>query len=204
MLLQKVAYPYNEYSIIYAYLIDKGKISFGDSLKISQKFKNLMFYNFSPRKLNNYWKNKIATDFGFSYPNKEKDPRNYNQYSLFYNNIRITVRVARALSESKKYFRLLQYNSKKSFWLNFAQLKPASTDIFIFIGIWIDKTKVWVMDKDDVQNSRFYVHQHRGSINYQIPITNLNIDKFEQFSVPYGKIKDAVVNKGGAIKVTIR
>ena len=83
-----------------------------------------------------------------------------------------------------------------SFWMNYQQLKLDICDVFVFVGVWVDRIVYWVMSNDDVRSSPYLSPQHRGGIEYQIGIRDSNIDEFESYRVEAPDIASAVIAKG--------
>jgi hypothetical protein len=47
--------------------------------------------------------------------------------------------------------------------MNFQQLKLDVCDVFVFIGVWVDTIRYWVLSNDDVKSSPYLSHQ--GSVS---------------------------------------
>ena len=63
--------------------------------------------------------------------------------------------------------------------MNFQQLKLDIADVFVFIGVWINKILYWVLTNKEVKKHSIISHQHRGGIDYQIGITDKNVKNFK-------------------------
>ena len=79
--------------------------------------------------------------------------------------------------------------------MNFQQLKLDIADIFVFIGVWVDKMSYWVLTNKEVKQHPIRSHQHRGGIEYQIGITDKNIDKFKKFLVKPNRLANVIKSK---------
>lgn len=79
--------------------------------------------------------------------------------------------------------------------MNFQQLKLDIVDVFVFIGVWIDKIYYWVLTDKEVKNHPLRSHQHRGGIEFQIGVTDRNINEFKKFAVGSDKLVDAIKSK---------
>lgn len=56
------------------------------------------------------------------------------------------------------------YTYKEPFDMNFQQIKPNCCDIFVWIAVWRDKIRYWVLTNEEVKNNKYYSHgQHRGN-----------------------------------------
>ena len=63
------------------------------------------------------------------------------------------------------YIKALGAESTKDFDMNFQQVKPACCDVFIWVGVWRDKIRYWVLASKEVANDRYYAPgQHRGNV----------------------------------------
>lgn len=80
--------------------------------------------------------------------------------------------------------------------MNFQQLKLDMCDVFVFVGVWVDKIVYRVLSNDQVKNSRFLSHQHRGGVEYQIGVKDNNIDEFDKYRVPPTEVADTIVKMG--------
>ncbi|MCH7770877.1 MAG: hypothetical protein IIA49_07660 [Bacteroidetes bacterium] len=68
-------------------------------------------------------------------------------------------------------------------------------DVFIFIGVWVDEIKYWIMINDEIKNSPHISHQHRGGIEYQIGITHKNISDFDKYLVLPDELGETILAK---------
>lgn len=76
--------------------------------------------------------------------------------------------------------------------MNFQQLKPDSADVFIFIGVWVDKILYWILSRKEVKHHPSISRQHRGGIEFQIGITDKNMANFKKFLVPPKRLIEVV------------
>uniref|UniRef100_A0A7C4X9B9 Uncharacterized protein n=1 Tax=candidate division WOR-3 bacterium TaxID=2052148 RepID=A0A7C4X9B9_UNCW3 len=90
----------------------------------------------------------------------------------------------------------LRYSSDEPFWMNYQQIKVDMADVFIFIGVWVDKIVYWVMSQKEVRKNKYYSPQHRGGIEYQIGITHKNISEFDIYRVEPQYLGEMVLKKG--------
>ena len=79
--------------------------------------------------------------------------------------------------------------------MNFQQIKPAHCDVFVWIAVWRDVIKYWVLSSDEVKQNKYYSKgQHRGNVGEgQLHLKDDNIHEFERFEVKPDKLKEAVV-----------
>ncbi len=90
----------------------------------------------------------------------------------------------------------LKYDSKEPFWMNFQQIKTDMCDVFIFIGVWVDKIIYWVLSREEVKNNKYLSPQHRGGIEYQIGIRQDNICDFDAYKTEPSELGETVLKKG--------
>jgi hypothetical protein len=78
--------------------------------------------------------------------------------------------------------------------MNFQQLKPYCCDVFLWIAVWRDKIRYWVMSATEVEENRHYSSiQHRGSEGEgQLHINQDNISVFEMYQVSSQEIEAAI------------
>lgn len=69
--------------------------------------------------------------------------------------------------------------------MNFQQMKPSCCDVFVWIAVWTDKIRYWVLSNKEVASNKYYSSgQHRGNTGEgQLWITEKNIDEFSQYEV---------------------
>lgn len=198
-------YPFNEYEYILMFLLDKQVISFDDYERLRKKYvsanKYLELYSLAPRVFGEIWAHQhiLDLDSRFKKPTKKLDPNYNGEYDLWIQGIKVEVKSARAINTKKRgniLDKALHYGSSEPFWMNFQQIKLDVADVFIFIGVWIDKICYWVLSNEEVKNNEYLSHQHRGGIEFQIGITNKNITDFDSYKVKANELADKVINKG--------
>lgn len=225
---KKSVYPFNKMiNILVPYAISKNLLSFNDYLMIVEAYslenQNMPIFEFSaPRSFGEtFGQEHIKEKFpqildpknNKNY--KEIDPDFVSQYDLYMpitikkNNhtVRIESKASRAINknESKGSFsdRGLFFNDTEKYDMNFQQLKPGCCDVFIFIGVWLDKIKYWVLSADEVQNHDNFSNQHRGSekredgvvVEGQLHIKPGNIHKFDPFLVESKDLESTILKK---------
>ncbi len=89
----------------------------------------------------------------------------------------------------------LSFKSNEPFWMNFQQIKLNIADIFVFIGVWVDTILYWVLTNKEVKKHPMLSHQHRGGIEYQIGITEKNINEFKKFLVAPNQLVDNIKSR---------
>lgn len=69
--------------------------------------------------------------------------------------------------------------------MNFQQIKPSCCDVFVWVAVWRDVIKYWVLASNEVASNRHYSKgQHRGNVGEgQLHLTGDNIQQFAQYEV---------------------
>ncbi len=197
-------FPFNEYEYILMYLLDKKVITFQQYENLRKDYvsanRYLELYGLAPRIFGEMWhEHIIELDRRFRKANKDLDPNYNGEYDLWIEGIRVEVKASRAINTKKRgnlVEKALRYGSNKPFWMNFQQIKVEMADVFIFIGVWLDKIVYWVLSSEEIKTNPYYSPQHRGGIEYQIGITEKNLHEFDKFVVQPKEIGDKVIEKG--------
>lgn len=187
-------YPFNEYEFLISSLMGYGKISLDDYYELRDDYiaRNLYMYVFeisAPRGFGEAWAQGHLKEIvpELVKPTKKSDPSYSGQYDFYLDGrIRIEVKASRAVdfdSREALYVKALSSNSKKRFDMNFQQVKPACCDVFIWIGVWRDVIRYWVLSSKEVSGNRYYsVGQHRGNVGEgQIHLKDDNINEFRLY-----------------------
>ena len=168
-------FPFNEYEYIISHLLAGDKLTLDEYHELRDSYieRNLYLYVFeisSPRRLGDTWaygQLKLLVP-EVKKPNKTLDPQYANQqYDLWLdwidskNNshgIRIEMKIARALDDDKPdepfYVKALVSDSNRPFDMIFEQIKPRFTDVFVWMGVWRDIIRYWVLSSDEVQKEQ--------------------------------------------------
>lgn len=212
-------YPFNEYEYIISVLLGMDKISVEDYYEIRDEYiaRNMYLYIFeisSPRGFGESWAQGHLKGLipDLVKPTKRIDKRYSGQYDFIlpYGDkiIHLEVKASRAVDsdeETPLYVKALASNSKKNFWMNFQQAKPACCDVFMLMAVWRDVIKYWVLSTKEFQENKYYSKgQHRGNIGEgQLHFKQDNIREFDQYLCKSDKLKECVIkafNRLGAPK----
>ncbi|MBI2035743.1 MAG: hypothetical protein HYT12_03625 [Candidatus Liptonbacteria bacterium] len=204
----KSIYPFNEYEYRLMYLLDKKVITFKEYEALRDAYVNanpyLNLYNISPRVFGEIWAQQhlIDVDSGFKKPSKQIDKKYSGDYDLYLENgskiIKIEVKASRAINTKIRgglETKALSFESDEPYWMNFQQLKLDIVDVFVFVGVWIDKIYYWVLSDKEVKKHPMRSHQHRGGIEFQIGITDKNFDEFKTFLVKPENLVEIIKRK---------
>lgn len=196
-------FPFSEYEFILMFLRDREVISFAAYEKLRDNYvsanRYLDLFSLAPRVFGQIWGEKHIMDLDprFRKPDKSFDPEYDGEYDLWIEGIKVEVKSSRAIHTKKRgsiVSKALRYGSDDPFWMNFQQLKLDACDVFIFTGVWVDRIAYWVMSNEDAKRNEYLSHQHRGGIEYQIGITNKNIQEFERFQIRPEQLGDTVLS----------
>jgi len=209
-------YPFSEYEYIISHLLAAGKLTLKEYYELRDSYidRNLYLYIFeisAPRGLGDKWAfghlMQLVPDF--KRPSKDLDPKYSGEYDFWLDwvdaakkshGIRIEIKTSRAVDFEKPdeplYIKALASDSKRPFDMNFQQIKPKCADVFLWIGVWRDNIRHWVLTSDEVRSNKYFSKgQHRGNVGEgQLHLTNENISGFKKCEVNSTDIKNAVVN----------
>lgn len=198
------AYPFNEFEYSLMFLLDKRSITFDVYENLRESYvsanKHLSLFELAPRVFGEIWGHEhlIDLDRRFSKASKSLDPSYDGQYDLWIEGVKVEVKAARAINTKKRsslVSKALRFGTREPFWMNYQQLKTQYCDVFIFIGVWVDQIRYWVMSSQEVERNENLSRQHRGGIEFQIGITNRTIEAFDKYLVDAKLIGDAVIRK---------
>lgn len=198
-------YPFNEYEYIISHLLAKDVLSLDQYLELRDNYiaRNMYLYIFeisAPRTFGEAWAQGHLKELvpELQKSTKKLDPNYSGQYDfLLDGKIRIEVKASRAVDasvEAPLYVKALSSDSNKPFWMNFQQIKPACCDVIVWIAVWRDVIRYWVLASHEVEtHSDYSKGQHRGNVGEgQLHMTRDNIDKFDSFQVQSNNLAVAI------------
>jgi hypothetical protein len=198
-------YPFNEYEFLISSLMGHDKISLDDYYELRDDYlaRNMYMYIFeisAPRSFGEAWAQGHLKELvpELAKPSKKADPSYSGEYDVFLDGkIRIEVKASRAVdaeSDEALYVKALSSDSERPFWMNFQQIKPACCDVFVWVAVWRDKIRYWVLSSHELQNHRDYSRgQHRGNTGEgQLHVRQDNINDFGPFEAPSNKLAEAI------------
>lgn len=133
-----------------------------------------------------------------SRPSKKLDATYSGEYDFFLDNaIRIEVKASRAVdatSDEPLVVKALSSDSERPFWMNFQQIKPACSDVFVWIAVWRDKIRYWVLSSYELETHPDYSQgQHRGNTGEgQLHLRQDNIHDFAGFEALPNRLAEAI------------
>lgn len=189
-------YPFNEYEFMISTLLGREKLSLDDYYILRDEYiaRNMYLYIFeisAPRGFGETWAQGHLKELvpELEKPTKKKDSNYSGQYDFYLDDeITIEVKASRAVDFDERaplYVKALASDSDRPFDMNFQQVKPDCCSVFIWVGVWRDKIRYWVLTSEEVRGSRYYSKgQHRGNVGEgQLHLRHDNIDEFRKYEV---------------------
>lgn len=198
------AYPFNYFEFNLMFLLDKKVIDFNYYEDLRKKYvddnKYIELFSLAPRIFGEIWAQEMLMDLDsrFLKPTKRLDPNYDGQYDLFIEGIKVEVKASRAINTKLRgslISKALSFKDDRPFWMNFQQLKVDMADVFVFIGVWVDQIRFWVLNQKEIKSSPYLSHQHRGGVEYQIGITRENLSEFDKYLVKSEDIGNKIFEK---------
>lgn len=198
-------YPFNEYEHMISVLLGAGVLTLDDYYILRDEYiaRNLYLYVFeisAPRGFGELWAQGHLKELvpDLVKPTKKLESEYKGQYDfLLDNNIRIEVKASRAVAfktNQPLYLKALSSDSQKRFDMNFQQIKPKCCDVFVWIGVWRDVMRYWVLASHEVENNRYYSKgQHRGNVGEgQLHLNKENIAEFAEYEARSDELLKAI------------
>ncbi len=195
-------YPFSEFEYAISHLLASGKFTIDEYAEIRQEYikRNLYLYVFeisAPRGFGEAWAQgqlKMLVP-KLEKPSKKSDENYSGQYDfILLPDIRIEVKASRAVefrSDEPLYVKALSSDSDKRFDMNFQQIKPGCCDVFVWLAVWRDEIKCWILSSFEVERNAYYSKgQHRGNVGEgQLHLNEKNISEFDQYLTPLDEIE---------------
>lgn len=198
-------YPFSDYEYIISHLLAADKLTIEEYYQLRNDYldRNLYLYLFeisAPRGFGEIWAQGHLKELApnLMRPSKKTDPDYSGQYDFFLPpNIKIEVKASRAVefkTDGPLYIKALSSDSQKQFDMNFQQVKPACCDVFVWLAVWRDVIRHWVIPSYEVEHNQNYsVGQHRGNVGEgQLHLNQDNLHDFEKYLVDSDKIEPAI------------
>lgn len=198
-------YPFNEYEFLISSLMGYGRIALDDYHELRDDYiaRNLYMYVFeisAPRGFGEAWAQGHLKEIvpELIKPTRKLDKTYSGQYDFILDEkIRIEVKASRAVdfdSREALYVKALSSDSKKRFDMNFQQVKPDCCDVFIWVGVWRDVIRYWILSSNEVANNKYYSPgQHRGNAGEgQIHLKDGNISEFSGYAAKPRELLDRI------------
>ena len=201
-------YPFSQVEMDLAALLATGTITFEQYLELKADYEKrnrfLFTYEMSgPRTFGETWAQQYLQAIvpELQKPSQALDPNYSGEYDLWCDDIRIEVKASRAVkrkSGGKLIEKALNTQSDDGFDMNFQQIKPACCEVFVWMGVWRDEIRYWVLSSSEVVSNKYYSQgQHRGNQGEgQLWIKDTNITDFDKYLVRQEDLLDAIREKG--------
>lgn len=216
-------YPFNDYEYIIAALLAADRLTRDEYIELRDAYiaRNMFLYVFeisAPRGFGDTWAfgHLIGLEPELKRPDKITDPSYRGEYDFYltdkdYGMIRVEVKASRAVDRTKPdeplYVKALACDSEKPFLMNYQQLKPSCCDVFLWIAVYRDAIRYWVLSSNAVLKHKDFTPQHRNKetsarqadyksediFEGQIMITNENIKSIDKYRVSSGDLKKAII-----------
>ena len=198
-------YPFNEFEYIIAHLLGADVLNLDEYQRLRDEYvsRNLFLYIFeisSPRGFGESWAQGHLKELvpELEKPTKKIDKDYQGQYDfLLDGRIRIEVKASRAVdsdTDAPLYVKALSSDSDKPFWMNFQQIKPGCCEVFVWVAVWRDVIRYWVLTSQEIASHPAYSQgQHRGNVGEgQLHVRHDNIEQFKQFEAKSNRLGDAI------------
>ncbi len=219
----KSVYPFSRYEYIISTLLVRKILNYEQYLDLRDSYINrnlfLDIFEFSPRGFGDTWafSHLMSVEPELKRPDKKVDASYRGEYDLYLpykkENIKIEVKASRAVDREKPdealYIKALSSTDNNNFLMNFQQLKPSCCDVFLWLAVYRDCVKYWVLKSDVVRNHPGFSPQHRNEstsdrlagysktdiFEGQIMIKNDNIHTIRDYMVDGRGIKQAIIEQ---------
>lgn len=189
-------YPFNEYEYVISALLSTNKLTFDDYVELRDSYisRNRFLYLFeisAPRGFGEAWAQGHLSELvpDMVKPSKKLDKTYSGEYDFSLDQkIKIELKASRAVdfdAMEPLYVKALATDSVNDFDMNFQQIKPACCDVFVWLGVWRDKIRYWVLASKEVSGNQYYSPgQHRGNVGEgQLHLKRDNIKEFKKYEV---------------------
>ena len=198
-------YPFSEFEYIISNLLANDVLTLDEYHEVRDSYisRNLYLYVFeigAPRGFGETWAQGQLKGLvpALEKPSKKFDPSYSGEYDFFLDGkIKIEVKASRVVDsgvDAPLYVKALASDSKRPFWMNFQQIKPACCDVFVWVAVWRDFIRYWVLSSKEVEtHPDFSQGQHRGNVGEgQLHIKDDNIADFDSYIIPSDKLAEGI------------
>ena len=197
-------YPFNEYEYLISTLLAADVLTLDGYHELRDAYvsRNLYLYVFeigAPRTFGESWAQGHLKGLipALRKPSRAIDQEYSGQYDFYLDGIRTEVKASRAVDADENeplYVRALSSDSTKGFWMNFQQLKPYCCDVFVWIAVWRDVIRYWVLSSTEVETNPLYSSgQHRGNIGEgQLHVRDDNILDLARYEIQSNELEAAI------------
>lgn len=200
-------YPFNKFEYVISHLIATNTINLQQYIDIRNEYleRNKYLYIFeitAPRTFGENWAQRHLNEVvpELQRPSTKLDPSYSGEYDFWLDGIKIEVKASRAVKRSSGeslIIKALSSTSKEGFDMNFQQIKPKCSDVFVWIGVWRDVIRYWVLSNKEVESNPYYsIGQHRGNKGEgQLWLKDTNIKEFNKYEASVHNILNKILEK---------
>ncbi|MCX6345936.1 MAG: hypothetical protein NT018_12845 [Armatimonadetes bacterium] len=198
-------YPFNDYEYMISTLLGRNKLSLDEYYELRDEYiaRNLYLYIFeisAPRGFGEAWAQGHLKELvpELEKPSKKIDPNYSGDYDFYLDKkIRIEVKASRAVAfqtDEPLYVKALSSDSDEQFDMNFQQVKVRCCDVFVWVAVWRDVIRYWVLNAKEMEINRFFSNgQHRGNVGEgQLHLNRENIGEFGRYEVKPNVLLQAI------------
>ena len=202
-------YPFNKFEFVISHLIATQTINLQQYLDLRNDYlkRNKFLYVFeitAPRTFGENWAQRHLNEVvpELERPSTKLDPTYSGEYDFWLEGIKIEVKASRAVKRQtgeSLIMKALSSTSNFGFDMNFQQIKTRCCDVFVWIGVWRDTIRYWVLSSDEVKENPYYsAGQHRGNKGEgQLWIKESNIQDFKKYEVNVHDLLSKIKEKAG-------
>jgi hypothetical protein len=211
----KYSYPFNKIGNTLNILLQYNILTYNQYCELQNNYTNrnqfLYLFELGPRNFGDNWafSHLLSIVPELKQQNKKNDPKYDGEYDLYLpyemGNIKIEVKASRVVDKDRPndplYNKALSSNSKKRFEMNFQQLKPDCCDVFVWIAVYTNCIKYWVLKNEDIKNHEGFSAQHRNNrqnqktYEGQIFIKNHSISSFNDYLVESDDLRQSIIKE---------
>ncbi len=198
-------YPFNEYEYMISTLLGRGKLNIDDYYELRDDYiaRNLYLYVFeisAPRGFGETWAQGHLKELvpELTKPSKKIDASYSGDYDFYLDNtIRVEVKASRAVAfktDEPLYIKALASDSGMQFDMNFQQVKCRCCDVFIWVAVWRDVIRYWILNSQELESNRYFSNgQHRGNVGEgQLHLNRDNINDFSDYEARSHELLGAI------------
>ena len=146
-------YPFNEYEYVISTLLAMDVLTLDGYHELRERYvsrnQHLRLFEMSSPTYGTWAQDHLkALVPGLLEPSDAIDPDYSRQYDFFFGDSRIEVKASRAVDRDSRgplYVKAITSDSAKRFDMNFQQLKPSCCDVFVWVAVWRDVIRYWVL-----------------------------------------------------------
>lgn len=152
---------------------------------------NKLLYDMDNKRFGETWAENHVKSFDKRFKKAKAD-----HHDLILEEIKVEVKASRASSPAKNnlslFQRALMLGTSDQFMMNYIHIFFDEPDVFVFVSVWKNDISYYVMSRSEVEGNK-YLQTYQTE--YQMAITDANINEFENYKVKSDEIADVILNK---------